>query len=44
MQLLVRMCLCTWFANEAAIKAVQVKESSFSDANPTPAMMGSKQR
>ena len=29
-----------WLASDAAIRAVQVKESSLSEASPTPPMMG----
>ena len=29
-----------WLAKEAAMRAVQVKDSSFKEARPTPAMMG----
>jgi hypothetical protein len=31
-----------WLASEAAMSAVQVKESSLRDASPTPPMMGIK--
>jgi hypothetical protein len=29
-----------WLASDAAMRAVQVKESSLSEASPTPPMMG----
>ena len=29
-----------WLASDAAIRAVQVKDSSLSEASPTPPMMG----
>ena len=31
-----------WLAREAAMRAVQVKDSSFREARDTPAMMGSR--